>query len=212
MLLLSAKYSREIVWWEDTTRKTFWKPERWGPPRLAKNRRWRAREGPEPACVRAPLSFGVGTRRREGRINVLPWYRPVGVVSTSSQTHKEGRSGCPLKSVCGYHVVRGRQSSPTPVSTNNQPLLARRRLCARVTGKAGENGQYSAAGLRAHPGQDRQLPDVVTRPRPQQASAWSKVGTRSTWLWGRYRLGHRPVALFGWPEAKRRPNVPSNPT
>ena len=96
-----------------------------GSPRRAKNRRRRAREGPELACVRAPLSFGVGTRsEEEWRINVLPWYRLVGVVRISSQTHKEGRSVCPLKRESGQHVLRGRQSSPTPESPNSQPLTA----------------------------------------------------------------------------------------
>ena len=33
----------------------FWWPGGWGPPRQARNRRQRTREGPEPACVRAPL-------------------------------------------------------------------------------------------------------------------------------------------------------------
>ena len=42
---------------------------------------------------------------REGRINVLPWYRPIGVVSTSSET-QGGKTGLPAK-VSGRHVVRG---------------------------------------------------------------------------------------------------------
>ena len=33
--------------------------------------------GPEPACVQTPLSPGWHTKGREGRIDVLPWYRPV---------------------------------------------------------------------------------------------------------------------------------------
>ena len=33
--------------------------------------------GPEPACVQTPLSPGWHTQGREGRIDVLPWYRPV---------------------------------------------------------------------------------------------------------------------------------------
>ena len=37
---------------------------------------------------------GVAHAGREGRINVLPWHRPVGVVSTSSESHMEGRPGC----------------------------------------------------------------------------------------------------------------------
>ena len=74
---------------------------------------------PNLPCVRAPFSSGVahagrGGRRGEGRSNVLPWYRLVGAVSTSSQTHKRGKAGLPVKRVSGRHVVRGRQSSPIP--------------------------------------------------------------------------------------------------
>ena len=36
------------------------------------------REGPESACVRSPYRPGVAHAGREGRINVLPWYRLVG--------------------------------------------------------------------------------------------------------------------------------------
>ena len=42
-------------------------------------------------CVCASI-FGskVAHAGEEGRINVVPWYRPVGVVSTSSESHKAG--------------------------------------------------------------------------------------------------------------------------
>ena len=101
-----------------------------GSPRHATNRRRRTREGPEPACVRAPFDFGVAHAGGEGRINVLPWYRQVGVASTSTET--QGKMiGLPAR-VSGRHVVRGRQSSP---------VLE----CTQVTGKAGEIGQNSAA-------------------------------------------------------------------
>ena len=49
-------------------------------------------------CVRANTSILLVRWHMQGekeRINVLPWYRPVGVVSTSSESHKEGRPGCP---------------------------------------------------------------------------------------------------------------------
>ena len=53
-----------------------------GSPRHVHNRRWRTREGPECACVQTLLRPGWHTRggRGDGRNNVLPWYRPVGVV------------------------------------------------------------------------------------------------------------------------------------
>ena len=46
-----------------------------GPPRQVLNRRRRAREGAEPACVLSPLS-----KVAHGRTNILPWYCLVGVV------------------------------------------------------------------------------------------------------------------------------------
>ena len=84
-------------------------------------------EGPEPAGVLSPSSK-VAHAGEEGRINVLPWYRLVRVVSTSSET-QGGKTGLPAR-VNGRHVVRGWQSSPI-------------RECAQVTGKTGENGQNS---------------------------------------------------------------------
>ena len=77
-----------------------------GSPRQVRNRRRRTREGPEPACVRSPFPAWSGTRRGEGCFNILPWYRPVGVAKTSSETHKEEEPGCP-KRVSGRHVIRG---------------------------------------------------------------------------------------------------------
>ena len=57
-------------------------------------------EGPELACVQTPLLGEWHTQREEWRINVLPWYRLVGVVLTGRKT------GLPAR-VCGHHVVRG---------------------------------------------------------------------------------------------------------
>ena len=51
---------------------------RMGSPRHVPYRRRRTREGPEPACVQTPSSDGLAHAEKEGRINVLPWYRPVG--------------------------------------------------------------------------------------------------------------------------------------
>ena len=113
------------------TRSSMRAGTRWmGSPRHATNRWRRTREGPEPACVRAPFKFGVEHTGGEGRINVLPWYRQVGVASTSTET--QGKMiGLPAR-VSGRHVVQGRLSSP---------VLE----CTQVTRKAGENGQNSAA-------------------------------------------------------------------
>ena len=117
-------------------------------PRHVQNRRRRTREGPEPACVVSPLARKWHTQEAKGEKHVLPWYRLVGVVSTSSET-QGGKAGLPAR-VSDHHVVRGRRSSP---------ILE----CAQVTGKAGENGQYSGeTGRHAHPGQDRRFQGVVT--------------------------------------------------
>ena len=59
-----------------------------GSPRQRQVSNRRTREGPKPACVQTPLSPGWHTQGGEGRIDVLPWYCLVGVVSTSSGTHK----------------------------------------------------------------------------------------------------------------------------
>ena len=64
--------------------------------------------------------------------------------------------------------------SPHLSLPNSQPLTAAVGECARVTGKAGKNGQSSAERAAAHPGQDRRLPDVATHPRP-----WRMGGFRS---------------------------------
>ena len=57
-------------------------------------------------CV-CPITFVPwgGTCRREGRINVLPWYRLVGVAKTSSETQRRKNRAAPR--VSGRHVVRG---------------------------------------------------------------------------------------------------------
>ena len=52
------------------------------------------------------LKRGWHTQGEKGELNVLPWYRPVGVVSTSSEDAQEGRPGCPAR-VSGHHMVRG---------------------------------------------------------------------------------------------------------
>ena len=75
-----------------------------------------AREGPEAAPA-----------GREGRINVLPWYRPV----------------CVAKYLQLDALRGGEEPGPHLSLPNSQPLSATVRRCARVTGKAGENGQYS---------------------------------------------------------------------
>ena len=56
-------------------------------------------------CASTPAD-GVARAGRERRINFLPWHRPVGVTSTSSET-QGGKTGLSAR-VSGHHVVRGR--------------------------------------------------------------------------------------------------------
>ena len=101
-----------------------------GSPRHATNRRRRIREGPELACVQTLFILLVW--HMQGRKDELTSCR--GTVQSAwqylQQDANEQEPGCP-KRVSGRHVVRGRQSS----------LFLEVR--ARVTGKAGENGQNS---------------------------------------------------------------------
>ena len=129
--------------------------------RLASNRRRRTRKDPEPECVcyhPQQLEVAHSGRERKRRANdILPWYRLVGVVSTSSET--EGwKTGLPAR--VGRHVVRGRQSSP---------ILE----CAQVTGKAGENDVQEQGGSSSW--KDCRLPGVVTHPR-----LWRATGSSMT--------------------------------
>ena len=116
---------------------------------------------------------------REGRINILPWYRLDGVaIPPVSRTMLENQA-----------VRKGKWSprgTGTTALTCPCPTASRVSVavkgCARVTGKAGENGQNSGVqGRRAHPGQDRRLPSVATHPRP-----WRVEGFRS--IYGGDRL------------------------
>ena len=93
-----------------------------GSPKHVCNRRRRTREGPEPACVQTPFLSGVAHAGGEGRINVLPWCRPVGVAKRKNRAARKGKW--------------------SPRGTGNRqtsPILEVR----PVTGKAGENGQHS---------------------------------------------------------------------
>ena len=73
-------------------------------------------------CVCANTFWlGVAHAGREGWINIMPWYRPVGVAPTSSETQRRKSRAAP-KRVSGRHVVRGRQSSPIPAQ---QPAVFR---------------------------------------------------------------------------------------
>ena len=55
--------------------------------------------------VQTPMDLAWHTRGGEGRIKVLPWYRLVGLVSTSSET-PGGKTVLPAR-VSGRRVQRG---------------------------------------------------------------------------------------------------------
>ena len=104
-----------------------------GVPRQACNRRRRTREGPEPAGVQTtPLVSVVAHAKGEGRIDVLPWYRLVGVAKTSSETQRR--------------KSRAARKGKWPPRGTGTTVLTYPRSAPRGTGKAGENGQNSAAG------------------------------------------------------------------
>ena len=85
---------------------------------------------------------GVADAGTERRINVLPWYRLVGVVKTSSETQRR-KSRAARK---GKWPPRGTGMTAPTYPCPSQPCFGGSKGCARVTGKAGENGQYSGAG------------------------------------------------------------------
>ena len=131
------------------------------------------------------LCIGGGTSRREqGELTSCR-----GTVQSAWQKtpvrRKGGRAGL-LARVNGRHVVRGRQSSPT--------LEVRPGEQARLVKTVKIQVRWAAA----QPGQNRGLPSVATHSRLQRATGVRfrmgiVLGRR---LWGRHRLGHRPVVLL----------------
>ena len=71
-----------------------WMARRMESPKQGHNRRRRTREGPELGCVWAPLHRGWHTQG-EGWINILPWYRLVGVAKNLQWDAKEEEPGFP---------------------------------------------------------------------------------------------------------------------
>ena len=114
-----------------------------GSPRLASNRRRRTREGSEPACVQAPF-FVLGCHTQGGKGELTSCRGTVWsawCVPPVSRT--KGRPGCPQ----GYVVTTWYgDDNPHLSLPNSQPLSVAVRMCARVTGKTGENGQNSGDG------------------------------------------------------------------
>ena len=115
------------------------------------------------------LIIRVARAGGEERIYVLPWYRPVGVVSTSSETHG-GKTGLPR--VSGRHVVRV-TTVPTYPCPNSCRLYSGR--WGAPGGKAGENGQNSGNGAARSP---------LTRPSVPRCGDTSKASASSCSIWG----------------------------
>ena len=74
-------------------------------------------------CANTFSSSRWHTQEGEGRIDVLPWYRLVGV-AIPSVSRKGGRTRLPAR-VSGRHVVRGRQSSPVPAQASRVSVAVR---------------------------------------------------------------------------------------
>ena len=155
---------------------------RWGPSMRVLNRHRRARERPEPACVLAPRVAGWHTQVEKDVINVLPWYRLVGVASTSRQkAHQLGerRPGF-LARVSGRHVVRGTTVLTCPLPNSQLLSAAVRRV------RHGQNSGDGAArsildkmsGFLGHiQGLGELMPDLEWRPGENLAAASPSTGS-----------------------------------
>ena len=130
------------------------------------------------------------------------------MVSTSSESHG-GKAGLPAR-VSGHHEVRGTTVLTFPCPS--QPCFGwAARGCARVTGKAGENGQYSAEWGGSRPSaKNRRLPggdklkalrklrlDLERKPSGQEGGS----GVAIDWVTGR--------SCCSATKARRRLNVQS---
>ena len=76
-----------------------------------------------------PFTCGVAHAGEEGWINILPWYRPVGVAKTSSETQKR--------------KSRAARKGKWPPRGAGTTILTYPRSTPRGTNKAGENGHNS---------------------------------------------------------------------
>ena len=85
-------------------------------------------------------------------MNILPWYRLVGVAKNSSETQRR-------KSRAAQKKVRW------PPRGTGTTVLTYPLKCAQVAGKTGENCQHSGEMGAVHLGQERRLLSVVTHSR-----------------------------------------------
>ena len=150
-----------------------------GSPRHAPNRRRRTREGPEPACVHKPLVYGGGTRRWEkdeltscrGTVKSA-WQKPP--------VRRKGEElGCPKK---GKWSPRRRDSSHLS------------QKCAQVTGNGQHSGEMGGSSAWTRPSAP-ECGDTLKALAGDQRPILGGDRPRRR-LWGRHRLGHRPVVLL----------------
>ena len=109
----------------------------------------------------------------EGRINVLSWYRLVGVAKPPV-SRKGGRTELPAR-VSGRHVVRRRQSSPIPAQ---EPAVFRRQQEVR---QGNRQGWWKRSTFREKKGRQLTLDKTVGSRvwwHTQGFSEW-KVSVRS---------------------------------
>ena len=135
-------------------------------------------------CVCKHLFARVAHAGGEGRINVLQWYRPVGVAKTSSETQRR--------------KSRAAQKGRVTATWYEDDSPHQSWKCAQVTGKAGENGQYSGEMGGSSPWTRPSAPgcgDTLKAPGGDQRLIRGGDRPRRR-LRGRYRLGHRPVVLL----------------
>ena len=117
---------------------------RMGSLRHVHNRRRRTRKGPEPACVLSPVQQGWHT---QGVKDESTSCRGTGV-AIPPVSREGGRAGLPKK---GKWPPRGTETTNLTYPCPSQPCFGGSKGRARVTGKAGGNGQNSVKWAAAHP-------------------------------------------------------------
>ena len=124
----------------------------------------------------------------------MPWCRLVGV-AIPPVSREGGRAGLPNK---GKWPPHGTGTTLLTYPCPSQPCFGGSKGCARVTGKVGENGQYSGEMDGSSPWTRPSAPecgDTVEAPAGDQRPIWCGDRPRRR-LQGRYRLGHRLGVLL----------------
>ena len=110
-------------------------------------------------------------------------------------TRRGGREGRGDWAACqGKWSPRGARTTDLSLP-NSQPLSVAVRRCARVTGKAGENGQNSGDGAARSPWRRPSAPACGDASKALASSCLIKGGDQGNLALGGHRLNHRPVVL-----------------